>query len=258
MNGYTLSLPGALETPEQISSFLYQLVEQLNAAAEQTDHVIEQARASTSNEVSETVKKTQESTYSELKALIQKSGDVIKNTFTTEITEKLGEYVVQSEFGEYKETVIAQRREAIDGALQSYYKSTEIDSKYGKYVTSIQGSIESGILNLPGYGDEIGIAIGQNIRFDANGKINPNSNMAYYLSDRLEFYINGVRAAYFTNGKLHVNQAEFTDRISLDKWEITRTNGFTIKWNGGAAIEQARYYRQEEPIDEAGIDTDSE
>ena len=89
---------------QQVQSYLFQLVEQLNIALKSVDS------AAGSNVVMETasstgVKREQETqaSFNSIKALIIKSADIV-NAYYDKISEKLtGEYVAQSEFGTYQE-----------------------------------------------------------------------------------------------------------------------------------------------------------
>ena len=57
---------------------------------------------------------------------------------------------------------------------------------------------------------------------------------ALYTSDGITFMQDDVKVAWFKDGKLACAKIDVTDSITLGgKWEINRTNGFSIKWVGG-------------------------
>ena len=89
---------------QQVQSYLFQLVEQLNFALQSVEaaagsNVVVETRRSTGAEREQEAK----ASFNAIKALIIKSADVV-NAYYDVISQKLsGEYVAQSEFGTFQE-----------------------------------------------------------------------------------------------------------------------------------------------------------
>ena len=80
------------------------------------------------------------------------------------------------------------------------------------------------------------ILIGVPMLYGATGEIiTEKNNLAIWTSDRLSFYVLGAEVAHFSNRALNVGDVIVSGKLALsnNKWEITHTNGFTIKWIGG-------------------------
>jgi len=57
--------------------------------------------------------------------------------------------------------------------------------------------------------------------------------MGFFTSEGLEFYVNGLRVAFFRNDGMEINNATITGRLRIGNWEISHSNGLEIKWIGG-------------------------
>ena len=67
-------------------------------------------------------------------------------------------------------------------------------------------------------------------------EIDMTRSLATYTSDKVTFWQNGVEVAWFSNSELVTTALNVADRITLGGlWEVSRRNGFTIKWIGGDA-----------------------
>lgn len=99
-------------------------------------------------------------------------------------------------------TQVTQRQNLTDGALASYKE--EIG-------TFIRNSIN-------------GIEIG-----DLSG-----AEMLHLAPGRLEFMVNGSVAAYLSNNRLYVEDITVNNDINMGgHWQVTRQNGYGIRWIGG-------------------------
>lgn len=238
----------------QMRSYMYQMVEQLNwalnaldsSASDQVQQLPGQTVAPTDDDKKEDDTNQR---MANLRDLIIKSADVVRQEMDRLETELKGSYVAISEFGTYLEE-ISQRIEADPTQLSQYFKfasdiRADVDRvgvDFASYKTDVEGYIRQGIVGYEGTVPVIGIAIGQDIRTSQTGVeteqgvydvIDKSSNMSVWTTEKLSFYIGGQETAYFSNGKLTVAQIA-ADRITgAGKWDVSFTSGVKFKWIGG-------------------------
>ena len=238
----------------QMRSYMYQMVEQLNWALSAMDGgaSAREQRLPGQTAVPASDDKKEDDTnqrMANLRDLIIKSADVVRQEMDRLATELKGSYVAQSEFGDYLER-ISQRIEADPSQLSQYFKfasdiRADVDRvgvDFASYKIDVEGYIRQGIVGYDGTVPIIGIAIGQDIRTSQTGVeteqgvydvIDKSSNMSVWTTEKLSFYIGGQEAAYFSNGKLTVAQIA-ADRITgAGKWDVSFTGGVKFKWIGG-------------------------
>lgn len=238
----------------QMRSYMYQMVEQLNWALSAMDggaQAQEQQLPGQTTVPASDNKKEDDTNQrmANLRDLIIKSADVVRQEMDRLATELKGSYVAQSEFGDYLER-ISQRIEADPSQLSQYFKfasdiRADVDRvgvDFASYKTDVEGYIRQGIVGYDGTVPIIGIAIGQDIRTSQTGVeteqgvydvIDKSSNMSVWTTEKLSFYIGGQETAYFSNGKLTVAQIA-ADRITgAGEWDVSFTSGVKFKWIGG-------------------------
>lgn len=238
----------------QMRSYMYQMVEQLNWALSAMDGgaSAREQRLPGQTAVPASDDKKEDDTnqrMANLRDLIIKSADVVRQEMDRLATELKGSYVAQSEFGDYLER-ISQRIEADPSQLSQYFKfasdiRADVDRvgvDFASYKTDVEGYIRQGIVGYDGTVPIIGIAIGQDIRTSQTGVeteqgvydvIDKSSNMSVWTTEKLSFYIGGQETAYFSNGKLTVAQIA-ADRITgAGEWDVSFTRGVKFKWIGG-------------------------
>ena len=238
----------------QMRSYMYQMVEQLNWALSAMDggaQAQEQWLPGQTTTPTSDDKKEDDTNQrmANLRDLIIKSADVVRQEMDRLATELKGSYVAQSEFGDYLER-ISQRIEADPSQLSQYFKfasdiRADVDRvgvDFASYKTDVEGYIRQGIVGYDGTVPIIGIAIGQDIRTSQTGVeteqgvydvIDKSSNMSVWTTEKLSFYIGGQETAYFSNGKLTVAQIA-ADRITgAGEWDVSFTSGVKFKWIGG-------------------------
>ena len=238
----------------QMRSYMYQMVEQLNwalnaldsSASDQVQQLPGQTVAPADDDKKEDDANQR---MANLRDLIIKSADVVRQEMDRLETELKGSYVAQSDFGTYLEE-ISQRIEADPSQLSQYFKFASdiradldrVGVDFTSYKTDVEGYIRQGIVGYDGTVPIIGIAIGQDIRTSQTGVeteqgvydvIDKSSNMSVWTTEKLSFYIGGQETAYFSNGKLTVAQIA-ADRITgAGKWDVSFTSGVKFKWIGG-------------------------
>ena len=221
---YSFRLPNITATTpqgqlQQMQSFLYQTVEQLNWAL----NTIEAGTAS-GNVAIQTTKKggsanAEEkavSTFNEIKSLIIKSADIV-NAYYEKINAKLvGEYVAKSDFGTYLQSTESQIQ-ATSETISQYYTNiqeiiTDVDTLASKLI-EVNAHIHSGFLyydenSVPVYGLEIG----QRTEIDG---VEVFKKYARFTSEKLSFYDqNNYEVAYISDKKLHITHIEVIEKGS--------------------------------------------
>lgn len=238
----------------QVQSYLHQLVEQLNftfSAIEKSTGSLKTTGGSTATgEQTEAEKKLNDS-VNNLKSLIIKSANSVRAEMDQLETELGSSYVAKADFGTFQEDIHAQltaTAASIEQALSYYAELSalvdEASTEFDSYVIETEGYIRQGIIGYEDAVPIIGIAIGQDIRVTGDTEtvdgqtydvIDTSSNMSIWTPDKLAFYINGAEVGYFSNGALYTGDTIVTGKLFLanNKWEISHTNGFSIKWIGG-------------------------
>lgn len=238
----------------QMHSFLFRLTEQLNAAMQETDRRIEQTEKATGIRTgTEKGGKTEDNSvmtqqYNDLKSLIIKTANTVRSEMDVVEAQLRREYIAKSEWGTYEESLQADFEATAAGVVESYGYESRLDSlddmaaDFDSYRIETNGYIKRGII---GYDESnvpiIGIAIGQDLKSttvtidgEAYEEIDMTRSLATYTSNRVTFWQNGVEVAWFSNSELVCTTLKIADKIILgDVWEISRSNGFAVKWIGG-------------------------
>lgn len=224
----------------RIHSYLYQIVRDLNSALNNLteDNFAAESNASQilRNGGTEAQRKEQSENLSALKSLIIKTADTVHAEMDVIETELSSVYTAIGDPGTFDERIDAKITASATGLEQQFKTTTNIISQTLTEIDT-RGFIRQGII---GYNKDatpiIGIAIGENVEVNESGEIvTEKNNLAIWTSDRLSFYVLGAEVAHFSNRALNVGDVIVSGKLALsnNKWEITHTNGFTIKWIGG-------------------------
>jgi len=225
---------------QQMQSFMYQLVEQLNWAlnnigtADST--VIAQSRVTAP--AASATKEDPVSTFNSIKGLIIKSADIV-NAYYDKIDNLLklsGNYVAQSDFGDFEEATLnlvsatdKQLRQDLVDKQTIYDENGNIKSEL-----LVNGHIYSGIIEYAMDGEAIvGIEIGQTTNRNGTESF---TKFARFTADRLSFYdMNGIEVAYISDYKLYITHVEIRGSLKEGGYEdtITEGGGIVTKWVGG-------------------------
>jgi hypothetical protein len=234
----------------QMHTWLFQMVEQLNVAmsvVQAQESVTAQQEHGGSGEGSN-ILTTEDLNQQrdQLKSLIIKTAEIVRVEMQREIKRLESSYLALSDFGEYREEISREIEDTASGTVESYAASIGLESyikdsaDLKEWQAETNGYIRKGFI----YRNEadvpvLGIAIGQNITTKAvttDGLEQlevSNQNMGFFTSEGLEFYVNGLRVAFFRNDGMEVNNATITGRLRIGNWEISHSNGLEIKWIGG-------------------------
>ena len=204
----------------QIRSYLFRISEMLNAAMTEQNIVLEQTAQRQSNSVSsEAFSKEIDDQYQRLKSLIINTADIVYMEMEKVETELRQQYIAKSEWGTYEESINNEIKATAEGIVQSYnYDSKIADVAAGvadfeAYKIATSGYIQSG---------------------EVYSEIDMTKNLATYTSDRITFWQNGIEVAYISNSEMGITSVHIKGKINMDdEWEISRINGFTVKWIGG-------------------------
>lgn len=210
----------------QVRSYLYQLAETLNQNL--NNLTLDNFRPDTKQVISGASQESEaaiKENAATLKALIIKTASVIEAQIDEINTELETDYVAKSEFGTYTKQAEAQITANAEGITQNYERVEHITGQFDEYVLSTSGYIRTGITVVEEDGTEaVGIEIG-----DLEGE---NPMKATFTSEKLAFWQNGVQVAWISNGQWSANAIDIKDMITLGSWQITKTNGFSIRWVG--------------------------
>lgn len=231
----------------QMHTWMFQLAEQLNVALNSIDsgnmtEIARQALEGTS--AKQALSEDLNSQREQLKALIIKTADIVRNEFDAQYKQFQSDYVAQSEFGVYQENVTRQIEDTAHGTVENYAADINLESylkdsvDFSQWKAETNGFIRKGYIYEEDGVPVLGIAIGQDIitgyikdgieQFDVS-----NSNLGFFTSKGLEFYVNGLKVATFTNEAMLITDAKISGKLTIGNWEISQHKGLTFKWIGG-------------------------
>lgn len=213
---------------QQMHSYLYQVVEQLNWALSNVD-----TNNYSNNAPSNAVEITQdealtpqeaENTFNSIKALIIKSADIVKAYEETIKENFSGEYVAVSDFGTYTENTNAQIEENSKGLTAVYTNVQAI----GDDIRETNAYIQRGFL---GYDEDTGeAAYGLGVGETDNQGV--FKQYAWFTANKLTFFDSNRRpVAYISNSKLFIKDAEFIGTVKFGKYLVDTSNGLAFTWH---------------------------
>lgn len=246
----------------QMHSFLFRLTEQLNAALQETDRRIletekvtgiTKAQNAPGEAAPDSGNPPLTEQYESLMSLIIKTAHTVQSEMDVIESTLKSDYMAWSDWGSYDERVESVITQTASGVVENYtFESStkplkEQVADFDNYMVEASGYIQKGIIKFDESGAPvIGIAIGQDLKkvtVTQDGveyeKFDTQRSLATYTADRVTFWQNGVEVAWFSSSELVCVNIRAEDRITLgsesdsDQWEISRNNGFTIKWIGG-------------------------
>lgn len=220
---------------EQMKSFIYQMVEQLNYALsmvnKEPENIVNQITDTSAG--TSTPEKAQ-ATFNDIKSLIIKSADIV-NAYSDTIIRRLeGEYVAQSEYGEYVRVTaqdIVETSEYVERIFQNIQSIKSDIEGVNNTIISVTANIKPGLLYYDDDGvPRYGLEIGEKVEKDGVETFN---KYARFVSDRLSFYDkSNVEVAYISNYKLYITNVEITGNLKHGGYVIDPSNGLAYKWIG--------------------------
>ncbi len=207
-----------------IYSYLYQMSQTLNTAlntlsTDNFDQVSATAIKTATNGIQE-ANKANTDKYNTLKSLIIKTADIVEAEMNVLRTELYSNYVAQSEFGEYKESVKNDITASAEGIMQEFTATYEIIAGLEEYQKNLSGYIKTGILEDGVLGVEI---------------MQDNGFKARFAANKLSFYQGAQEVAYISNNQLYITNATVTGYLRIGNFMIdTSDGGFALRYVGGA------------------------
>ena len=220
----------------QVKSYLHQLVQELNWALtsiESGNSTNAVAKQASSVGVS---KQEMTTSYNELRSLIIKSAETVKEYSEAAEERYKSLYVAQSDFGTYTEaaeqTIIKNSK-----AIESFYENmqnivTDLDTLEHSLI-EVSANIKSGLLYYDESGVPVyGVEVGQRTEIDG---VEVFDKFARFTSDRLSFYDqNDNEVAYISDRKLFINHVEIKNTFRMGGFmDTVQSDGSIVtKWVG--------------------------
>lgn len=199
---------------QQVRSYLYQIVDELNIALASVETQTQETKAMVTSATSgKTTEETAQSSFNSIKSLIIKSADVV-NAYYDVINKRLeGSYVAQSAFGTYSEET-AQTIEANSTGIEQLFENIQKITGDINSLIKVDAHINTGILYYDDAGVPVyGLEIGQKTEIDGVEVFN---KYARFTSDKLSFFdSNGIEVAYISDKKLYITHIEVTGSYKI-------------------------------------------
>ncbi len=219
---------------QQVQSYLYRLVEQLNMVIDREQGVVTAAPVKAATPAQQ--KEAATVAFNQVKALIIKSADIV-NAYYETINKRLeGQYVAQSDFGTYREQTALQIQANSQAVQQLYTDLRAVIDQVGEVESSIvtNAYINSGQL----YEDENGIPvygleIGQRTQVDGAEVFN---KYARFTANKLSFYdANGYETAWISDRMLYIKYVRVTVAYAIGGFvdTVLPGGGVVTKYVGG-------------------------
>lgn len=231
-----ITAPTADGQMQQMKSYMYQLVQQLNWALHTVDSgTTESTGSSNVVAVSGTAATAQESaqdTFNSIKSLIIKSADIV-NAYYDIMQERFsGEYVAESEFGTYKEETNALITKNSDSVKALYENLQTVTAEVNRIIDT-NAWTKSGLLGYEENGVPIyGFEVGQKTIVDG---VETFDKFSRFTAGGIYFYLPGAKdpIAWLSGTKLYITNAEITGEMKIAGFKIVKVNGLAFKWVGG-------------------------
>lgn len=223
---------------DQMRSYLYQLVQQLNWALNAVNNAENGDSSEISVKGSNSVGDIEKaySNFSEIKSLIIKSADIV-NAYYDVISKRLeGVYVSEADFGVFSEQTSNDIEANSKNITQNYNDIQSISSDIETIKNSNIGTdswIKTGLLEYDPNGIPIyGVEVGQKTNKDGVEIFN---KYARFTGGGIYFYLPGASdaVAWMSGTKLYITNAEVTGSLKLGKYFCDLSNGIAFKWVGG-------------------------
>ncbi len=224
-------------------SYLFQMAQQLNMVLEQLDGSRTGAvPKAVQGGAAGSVKPTVES-MDQLRSLVVRTAEVVKQRMETMSAKLEGEYVAASQFGTYLQSLSAYL-EANPEAVTQYYGfiadlEGDIDGvreTFEHYRVDTEGYIRTGIVYYDGLTPVYGVAVGQNLttsEHEGETVVEQNNFRAVFTATKLSFWQDSTEVAYISNNRLYITNITVLGTLELGKWKLTGTEGLTVRWIGG-------------------------
>ena len=221
---------------QQIQSYMYQLVGQLNWALNNMGGIGGTPTAKPGTAASAAPKDDPISSFNSIKGLIIKSADIVKAYYEqiNDLLKLSGEYVAESDFGTFAQQTTAQVGANARSIRQVFTDIQKLSSAMEQMNIGVAAHIHSGLLYYDDLGAPVfGLEIGQRTEVDG---VETFHKYAQFTADRLAFFDrNGYEVAYISDRKLFITEVEITGSQVIGGFRkmVVPGVGVVTKWIGG-------------------------
>lgn len=224
------------DTPQgqvrQLYSFLRQTVEQLNWALRQLPQPAAQT-APAANVPESSLPET----FGTIKALILKSADIATAYYekTKTLLQESGEFVAQSQFGTYQETMEQQVEAQVDAIRQAFSRVETITDSVCDSIRTQQSFLRFGLvgtsLDQAAATTAPGIEIGDYLTLEQASQVTLRQRFARFTAYGLELFgsDNQTPVAYISDRQLHIGIAQAEQLMMGQFITAARADGTTVK-----------------------------
>lgn len=224
------------EQLQQLKTYLYQLVDQLNVsgtgtAQSQPTAAVKQATAMPTTAAKAADEERAWNNFNEIKALIIKSADIV-NAYYEEINKRLESvYVAEASFDGGTTAYIEQTAHQITENAEEIERAFEnIQQINGTVSTLVKTNawIKTGLLEEEEGVSVYGIEVGQKTTRNGEEVFN---RYARFTADRLSFYDRyDNEVAYVSDRKLYIRSAQIQEELQIGNFVTTvQEDGSTVK-----------------------------
>lgn len=248
-------MPDMIETPpvsngtnaekiENLYRYLTRMSEQLNDAmnritAEQTGvatvQKIRLTQGATAAQLEQQEKTDSEKVYNTLKSMIVKTAKIVRSEMDEISTELKGYYqALSDEFGEYERSLDTQIRATAKGVLANFDETQRVTERLGaneeelkQYIRKLSQYIFMGKIDE----NHVGIAIGNNVTKESDGTLDDENKMATFTMEELAFYVNGVKAAWYSGNTFNISIGMIKDTLYIGEnhaWRVVPTGNIAL------------------------------
>lgn len=228
---------------QQVQSYMYQLVEQLNWALNNLESISSTPTATPGTTASTASQNDPISNFNSIKGLIIKSADIV-TAYYEEIDNLLklsGEYVAEATFPNGSAKFVESTTLQVDAnseAINQYYEDiqqilTDLENVENTLI-DVNAHIKSGLLYYDDSGVPVyGLEVGQRTEVDGVEVFN---KYARFTANKLSFYdVNDNEVAYISDYKLYITHVEIKGSFQEGGYKdtVTADGGIVTKWVGG-------------------------
>lgn len=229
---------------QQMHSFMYQLVEQLNWALNSVGGDVGTLATKAATVAPTTSEKEDPiGNFNSIKGLIIKSADIV-NAYYEKIDNLLklsGEYVAEATFPDGSASFVEKTSQTItanSSSIEAFYSDmqsvlSDIDS-LGDKLADVTGHIKSGLLNYDATGLPVyGLEVGQRNIIDGVETFNA---YARFTANKLSFYDqNSNEVAFISDRKLFITIVQISKSLIMGGFveEVQPDQSVVTKWVGG-------------------------
>ena len=225
----------------RVSDQLNQSLTTIGTEATLTEEAMRTAQAGGGK--TESTEAEDEKAYNTLRSMIIKSAKIVRSEMDELRTTLESDYVAQSEFGTYKETVTNDISVSAQGIRQDFEIETsaiadDLEEYSGEMTSYIQKNsqyIFIGIVDK--LNQKAGIAIGDGVTgYDSQGNpvLADDRKSVTLTANKLSFWEQSTEVAWISGRKLYITEGEILNRLRIGRfvWRIMDDNSIALLADG--------------------------